>query len=289
MSDFTANTALLLLLLIVFSPLLALAIYFLSQAGEDARDYLHAHFRAFKNRNELNSFFQANLHYYTLLNPHERKVFVRRVCYVLIKKKFQAKHQANINQSVLLLFAGSLVKLTFGLHDFHLAWHGEIIFFPNLFEYRQSGVPLKGLTYSKGKIVFSLPHFLEGIKNPFDKLNLALHEMAHALKVSELGYHINKFHEAEYVSIDCYPDSFLERFCYWHNIAVDTFKQQHSNDSFFRSYAYANIDEFWAVCVECFFESPEEFEQLHSALYYATAQVLNQDLASRWRNANATN
>lgn len=50
---------------------------------------------------------------------------------------------------------------------------------------------------------------------------------------------------------------------------------------FFRDYAKSNIHEFWAVCVEHFFEAPIQFKEHLPELYYAMCKVLNQDMASR--------
>ena len=44
------------------------------------------------------------------------------------------------------------------------------------------------------------------------------------------------------------------------------------------SYAATNYQEFWAVCVENFFERPEAFKAQLPELYNAICKLLNQDL-----------
>ena len=50
---------------------------------------------------------------------------------------------------------------------------------------------------------------------------------------------------------------------------------------FLRDYAKSNIHEFWAVCVEHFFEAPVQFKEQLPELYIAMCNVLNQDMAQR--------
>lgn len=42
-------------------------------------------------------------------------------------------------------------------------------------------------------------------------------------------------------------------------------------------YGAANFDEFWAVCVETFFEKPAEFQQVMPELYESLSGLLNQN------------
>ena len=44
-----------------------------------------------------------------------------------------------------------------------------------------------------------------------------------------------------------------------------------------REYAASNIDEFWAVCVEHFYEAPEEFCRNLPELYQAMCSILGID------------
>jgi MtfA peptidase len=42
-------------------------------------------------------------------------------------------------------------------------------------------------------------------------------------------------------------------------------------------YGATNFDEFWAVCVETFFENPAEFSRTMPDLYISIVELLNQD------------
>jgi hypothetical protein len=53
-----------------------------------------------------------------------------------------------------------------------------------------------------------------------------------------------------------------------------------------RPYAATNLEEFWAVSVECFFEAPIEFKRSIPQLYHKTGAILNQDMAERFELYN---
>jgi Mlc titration factor MtfA (ptsG expression regulator) len=276
-------------LLVILSPMLAIFVFAGHPIGESIFYFFKTqkHFKL--SADAQHDFFTNNFFYYKLLSDAEKRTFLRRVNYILLKKKIEGGAELVLKEEVKLLFAGCLVKLTFGLYNYELAWHGNIIFFPEVFEFRKSGVSFKGLTYSREKIVFSLPHFLEGIADPHDKLNLALHELAHALKANLTRDNSVYFETHEPIDWMYNASRFEWRFAEWHNLALTEFAsmQSDTDSGFFRDYAATNMDEFWAVCVEHFFEAPVEFRHKLPRLYAATRKVLNQDMAARFDMANA--
>jgi Mlc titration factor MtfA (ptsG expression regulator) len=102
-------------------------------------------------------------------------------------------------------------------------------------------------------------------KNETDKINLALHELAHA-------FYIQNFH-----------GKIVREWEEWKWVAERElgYLRNYSEDNFFRTYAKTNLHEFWAVCVECFFEAPVEFKKRYDRLYSSTAKVLKQDMVKR--------
>ena len=69
----------------------------------------------------------------------------------------------------------------------------------------------------------------------------------------------------------------------WLTVAKPVYESMKKNAGppFLRSYAKSNIHEFWAVCVEHFFEAPLQFRDQLPALYSAMCNILNQDMAQR--------
>ena len=52
---------------------------------------------------------------------------------------------------------------------------------------------------------------------------------------------------------------------------------QANQDHFFRKYAFDNMEEFFAVAVENFFERPTPFQQAQPRLYSILAELFKQD------------
>jgi Mlc titration factor MtfA (ptsG expression regulator) len=272
-------------LLLVLSPFISALLFVTMNPVNAIVDFVRVRRLHRMNSQAHHNFFSERLHYYTLLDEEEKQTFIRRVNLILTRKNFKGESDLEPDEEMKLLFAGTLVKLTFGLFNYELAWHGTIVFFPSLFVFGKSQ-SMKGLTFFSDKIVFSLPDFLHGIKDPYDKLDVAIHECAHALKANHVRDIMHLF-EAETGIIEYheYSDNrFESRFIAWHNVALREYRSMKENsgtDHFFRAYAATNMDEFWAVSVEHFFEAPLEFREKLPILYQQTAFLLNQDIASR--------
>ena len=83
------------------------------------------------------------------------------------------------------------------------------------------------------------------------------------------------------LSLGC-EKGFTNRFCnaidVWRRNSFDTFQKLKSGEEkFFRSYGATNMEEFWAVSVECFFEQSEEFMHQFPESYFALCKVFNQN------------
>jgi hypothetical protein len=123
----------------------------------------------------------------------------------------------------------------------------------------------KGETNTRGIIVLSWQDLKEGYSSPNDNFNLGLHEMAHALELQLL---LNN-------DYDIFFGNYYDK---WNLIARDEFENvEGERASFFRKYAGTNKREFFAVCIEYFFESGEEFREKLPEIYYHLSVLLNQD------------
>ena len=106
-------------------------------------------------------------------------------------------------------------------------------------------------------------HFLSGVRDPNDGINLGLHEIAHALNV-------HTFEEGNNILIEkfrCWSDEAL--------VEIDRIKLSQTN--FIRKYAATNLEEMFAVCSENFFERPEQFSKEIPNLYQKMMDLFNQD------------
>ena len=125
---------------------------------------------------------------------------------------------------------------------------------------------VKGITYASGFIYLSWQDFEEGYENYTNKINLGLHEFAHALML-----------EKQQISESSGFEILHGMYAYLSNKA----NQSGQEDPLFRHYGFTNIDEFWAVSVEVFFEQPIQLQKTYPNLYKIIARLLKQDMAKR--------
>jgi len=122
----------------------------------------------------------------------------------------------------------------------------------------------KGETNLNGFICLSWKDVLEGIENTEDNYNLGLHEWTHALR----------FNSIKYDETDYFFDGYINK---WVANAVHEYsRMKNGHPSIFRRYGATNIHEFFSVCIEHFFESPDEFRAKLPELFIQTCILLNQ-------------
>jgi MtfA peptidase len=207
-----------------------------------------------------------NFAYFKSLSGRGRQRFVERVMDFVRSKEFRAgEGLGGVTDEMKVLISASAVQLTFGLRTFDISHFHTIIVFPRIFYSNMRERYLKGGTTPGGTIFLSWKDFSEGYEHPDDRYNLGLHEMAHALKLDVLeGY-----------GFDQKFGSYLDN---WEEIGRHEFERiRDGSPSFLRSYAGTNMHEFFAVCVEHFFEVPLDFHRHLPDIYNHLCVLLNQD------------
>jgi Mlc titration factor MtfA (ptsG expression regulator) len=206
--------------------------------------------------------------YFRLLDDKEQKLFVSRLRYIRDEKHFVGRG-LELTEEMEVIVSAAIAQLTFGLSEFDLEDFSEIHLTPGTFYSRIVGQDVKGLTFDSGRIILSWKDFEEGYAIANDKINLGLHELAHAffLDYFAVGEIENEFHE-------------------WNTAALREIQSMRmgTDSHFLRDYAATNIQEFWACSVECFFEAPVEFKKNIPDLYIKMCLVLKQDMAERMIN-----
>lgn len=216
---------------------------------------------------KLHAFLLKQFHFYQILDTQEQTTFRNRLVVLLQNKWFIGKDGLNLHDVMILFICASMVQITFGLKTFDFPRFNKIALFPDTFYSGMIEQEVKGLTvFHSGLVIMSWPHAYDGHSNPNDKINLMLHELAHALYLDYFG---NR--------------RMLYGFDDWQQVAFQEFESMRRNDEhpFLRQYASTNIHEFWAVCIEHFFEAPFEFRRQLPALYQSMCKILNQDIALR--------
>lgn len=203
--------------------------------------------------------------YYRNLSPAGRKKFIKRLHRFRSHKNFIGKNGLVIDNKHETLISAAAIQITFGLENYVLSNFREILVFPDTFRFTHSDVYYKGLTGQSGKIFLSWEDFLEGYETKEDKLNLGIHEMAHALELTAL------------LGSDTTMD-FAVKYDTWKEKSNDEYHRiRNDEDSFLRNYAGKSEREFFAVCIEHFFEAPKEFSDELPDIYIPLCNLLNQD------------
>jgi Mlc titration factor MtfA (ptsG expression regulator) len=115
-------------------------------------------------------------------------------------------------------------------------------------------------------IVFSWKGIAEGMSRPDDGLNLLLHEFAHALWLE------HKITRHQYTVLD---NSLVAKF---EQLAQEEMtRMQEPGPHFLRAYAMSNIEEFFAVAVENFFERSQQFQTELPEMYLLLTRLFRQD------------
>jgi hypothetical protein len=205
--------------------------------------------------------------YYKKLDAADRQKFLKRTAKFILNKEFRAM-KMELTEEMMVLISASAIQLTFGLDEYLLDHFNRIFIYPREFSSRTSKQLHKGETNLAGAIVLSWKHFNEGYANSKDNLNLGLHEMAHALKFNKIGGFGPEQTFSEYMDK-------------WMMIAKDEFVNlRNKGASSLREYGGTNATEFFSVCVEYFFESPEDFKNKLPEIYKHLCILLNQDPAA---------
>jgi len=180
-------------------------------------------------------------------------------------KKFIGREGLVITDEIKVLISAAAIQLTFGLKDYMISHLYAINVFPRIFFSKYLNANLKGLNTQSGVLSLSWNDFKEGFAVEDDKINLGLHELAHAL----------------YIDLDeegNYDEHFSAYFEKWEDVAMkDYLELKEKKTTFLRGYGGTNMHEFFAVCVEHFFEAPKEFKKQLPHLYNYLMLMLNQD------------
>lgn len=205
--------------------------------------------------------------YYHTLDADNKLHFEKRVQKFIDIKRFEPRGVfTEVTDEMAVLIAASAIQLTFGYPGVYFKHFWRILVYPENYYSKITQHYHKGEVNSKGFIVLSWENFLKGYMDTSDGINLALHEMAHALRLE------NSIKNDEYQFIDHIALKEFDRLG-----KIETVKIHNGSADFFRVYATENPDEFFSIAIENFFERSAAFKAHNHELYIATAKVLRQD------------
>ncbi|MFL1013040.1 zinc-dependent peptidase [Flavisericum labens] len=204
--------------------------------------------------------------FYNRLDKKYKIYFRHRVATFIKEKDFQGKDGFVITEEVRVLVSATAVMLTFGFRNYIIDYLKHIFVYPKEYYSKINNAYHKGEYNARFEtLVLSWDNFVEGFRIEDDKLNLGIHEFAHAI-------HYNSIKQEDINSI-LFVDTFNEL-----REELTTNQQLKSklvNSNFIRSYAWTNDSELLAVIIETFIEAPEEFDSLFPQVYSKLKQMLN--------------
>lgn len=202
--------------------------------------------------------------YYSKLSPEYKVVFKNRVNSFISNKSITPRQNFTVTNEMKVQLASAAVQLTLGLETWNLEYFNQIFVYPGEYKNPQTNLMHKGETNLGGFMCFSWPDFIRGNQTPDDKINLGLHEFGHALRFSGIKGH----------ATDYFFDNYFKR---WLASAyIEYSRMRNGYQSILRKYGAVNINEFFSVVIETFFETPFEFKSSLPELYLHTSILLNQ-------------
>jgi Mlc titration factor MtfA (ptsG expression regulator) len=202
--------------------------------------------------------------YFKSLSKAGRERFLRRVLLFMEVKKFEYI-DLEPEESMPLLVSAAAVQLTFGLENFLLDHFHTIYIIKDKYRYGIYNMPFEGHVSEEG-IYLSWTHFVREYTDYSDGQNVGLHEMAHALTYVNFTVQHGR------------DNAFYHHFNDFSLVARPIFDgMQTGETNLLNSYAATDYQEFWAVCIETFFERSNSFRRQLPELYLALCSLLNQD------------
>jgi MtfA peptidase len=209
-----------------------------------------------------------NFPFYNALNDVQQKVFEKRVQRFIDMKLFIPRGGIqNVTAEMKVLIAGSAVQLTTGLTDIFFRHFTKILVYPDDYYSRITHKYHKGEVNLRGLIVLSWKSLKEGFIDKHDGRHLGLHEMAHALRIINFITNDEK---------GMYNKKVMRVFEKVAKREIERINKE-GGKSFFRQSGYLNIDEFFAISVEYFFECPTELREYSNSLYIILSKMLRID------------
>jgi Mlc titration factor MtfA (ptsG expression regulator) len=203
--------------------------------------------------------------FYRNLNTANKRKFACNVKYFISKKDFEGREGCYVTEEMKLLVAAAATQIAFGHFPTIYEHFKRIVIYPDKYFSGTTQRYHLGEVQSNGVIKLSWKSFIEGGAVHNDGIHVGYHEMAHALKIEDAT-----LHDMEH----CFMDkAALHNFHRYANDRIQNFKK----GSYMRDYAFSNSEEFFAVSIEYFFETPAQLRKHEPEVYNYLRAILNLD------------
>lgn len=209
---------------------------------------------------------EHKISFYRNLNTANKRKFACNVKYFISKKVFEGRDGCRVTEEMKLLIAAAATQISFGHFPTIYEHFRCIVVYPDKYFSGSTQRYHLGEVQSNGVIKLSWKAFIEGAAIHNDGVHVGYHEMAHALKIEDAT-----LHDMEH----CFMNkTALQNFHRYANDRIRTFKE---GSSYIRDYAFSNSEEFFAVSIEYFFETPAQLRKNEPEVYNYLRAILNLD------------
>jgi Mlc titration factor MtfA (ptsG expression regulator) len=228
----------------------------------------------------------ANVKLYPRLTPTDQLELQRHILVFLNEKHFEGCRGVTINDEIRVTIAGNACLLLLHRRTNYFPEMVTILVYPSTFFAKFTDVDEHGLemeeqlenageSWDGGNVILAWDVAKHGAIDPRDGLNVIIHEFAHQLD-SETGQTDGAPLMESRGMAKRWAEVFQREYDQ-HCQAVDNDQKTVIDD-----YGAENPAEFFAVCVETFFEKPTQLKENHADLYAALQAYFKQDPAS-WK------
>lgn len=182
---------------------------------------------------------------------------------------YELRGNMRLTPEVQAVLGGAATRITLNLPEECFDFYNTIVLYPEFYHSNITDMDHKGeVNPGRRTIVFSWKGIIQSFNPSDDGLNLLMHEYAHAL------YFEHKLMHQEY---EIFNEEAFSRVMVQAEIEMERIKA--GDNHILRRYAATNVEEFFAVAVENFFERSARFKKELPELYGTLVLLLRQDPA----------
>ncbi|MFN3403912.1 MAG: zinc-dependent peptidase [Cytophagaceae bacterium] len=215
---------------------------------------------------------QEKFPYYRKLLPSKKIEFKKRLKYFLLNKKLIPKAGLELTKEMKIITAACFIQLTMGFKPLKMTHFKRFFIYPSRYYSIITNKYHLGEVNTKGAVVISWADIQKEVSYYGEQVQLGLYEMSHAIKLAD-AFFANELNDGNFFD-------YKEFLIFYKRVNLEMQPLMLAESPFLRKYAGSSIDEFFAVCVEFFFENPGAFKYELPELYLIFTRILKQDPAS---------
>ncbi len=223
-----------------------------------------------------------NVRQYASLGESERQTLHTAVAIFIAEKSWEGCNGLEITDEIRVTIAGHACRLVLGFQGYVFDRLQTILVYPDTYVVREKDYSLGfeieqdslrlGEAWHQGPVILVWPSVMADAHDARREQNVVLHEFAHVLDMHD--------HHADGTP----PLDSPEHYQTWEHVMRQEFAQlvddiQTGRPTLLDQYGATNLTEFFAVCSECFFESPQQMREHHERLYDVLRGFYHQDPA----------